>query len=383
VTFAIHTPFRDKRWIELSAGTGLNVFRKQILPKRSINYKGRTITFDEAYLTDLAQAFTDRAFDQVAFQMAGDDGQHTIDPERFRGEVQAFEVTPDGLDAILKLTDEGAEVVRKNPKLGVSARIIEDVDRSDGKKWKHAIHHVLATIDPRVPALKPWEPIALSNSDLQLIDLSGESYEKKGATVPDDPKTPKLEDTQRAAFDLYMTELAALDPAKATDPAKPADPVTPTQAEIDAELDAFLKDALKDEPADASLSGDAVGIDLVNAELARQKTDLAETRAQLDLANFEREKADLLSQGIPPAMVDLAMPLLLGKEHTVDLSNGTKIDAGEITRKLLAEAKGTVDLSGEHPAAPGSPASDKTGSLLAAWENQNPSVITASGAYKS
>ena len=129
-SFAIQTPFREKRWVELSAGTGLNLFRKQVLPKRSINYKGRTLTFDDAYLTDLAQAFDDKAFDQVAFQMAPGDGQHTVDPERFRGEVHAFEVTPDGLDAILKLTDEGAQAVRDNPKLGVSARIVDGVERA-------------------------------------------------------------------------------------------------------------------------------------------------------------------------------------------------------------------------------------------------------------
>lgn len=377
-TFAIQTPIREKRWVELSDGSGKHLFRKQVLPMRSINYKGRKIEFTPQYLADLAASFNDRAFDQVPVQFAGADNAHTLDPDRTRGEVQRFEVTPDGLDAVLELSDAGAEVVRANPKLGISARIVEGLERADGKVFGRAIQHVLATLDPRVTGLKPWEAIALSNSDLQVIDLSGESYEKKGATVPDDPKTPKIDDAQRAAFDAYVTELASLDPAKGGGAAGDDDAAAKAaadQAAIDAELDALLGDVLAADGA--SLSNDADGIDLVNAQLTSQRQQLDDLNAQLDLSNYEKEKAELIGQGIPPAMVDLAMPLLLGKDHTIDLSNGTSVDAGEVVRKLLAECKGLVDLSSATPASPASPATDKTNEALDAWEKQFPSVISA------
>lgn len=388
MTIAIQTPFRDKKSVELSGG--LRLFRKQVLPKRSINYKGRTITFDDQYLADLAQSFDDRAFDQVPFQLAGDDNSHTLDPERTRGEVKAFEVTADGLDAIVQLSESGAEVVRANPKLGVSARIVEGLERADGKSFGRAIQHVLGTLDPRVNNLKPWEAIALSNDDLTVVDLSTEQYSKKEALVPTDDK--KLSAERRAELDkrfaeeaAYAAELASLKPAEQPDPAKlAADAKAKAAAEaagtdVDAELEALLNDALAGDGA--QLSNDAAGIDLINATLASQQNALAETQAELDLARYEREKDELVNAGVPPAMVDLAMPLLLGKDKTIDLSNGSTVDAGEIVRKLLAESKGTVDLSKETVAAPGSPASDKTGSMLNTWEQQHPSAITATGAY--
>lgn len=383
MTIAIQTPFRGKKSVELSGN--LRLFRKQVLPKRSINYKGRTIDFDDAYLADLAKSFTDRAFDQVPFQLAGDDNAHTLDPERTRGEVRAFEVTPDGLDAIVQLSEEGAAVVRSNPKLGISARIVEGLERADGKVFGRAIQHVLGTLDPRVNNLKPWEAISLSNDDLTLVDLSTEQYPKKEAVVPED-KT-KLTAERRAELDAYVTEMAALtakpDPTK---DGKPAPVAAGDEEDLDAELEALLNAALTDDGA--QLSNDAGGMDLVNAQLASQQNALAETRAELDLARFEKEKDELLNAGVPPAMVDLAMPLLLGKGKTIDLANPANgqtmtVDAGDITRKLLEECKGTVDLSGATPAAPGSPASDKTGELLSTWEKQFPSGAISADAYKS
>lgn len=380
MTIAIQTPFREESSVELSRA--LNLFRKQVLPKRSIDYKGRTITFDDAYLTDLAKAFNDRAFDQVPFQLAGADNAHTLDPERTRGEVKGFELTAEGLDAIVQLTDEGAEVVRTNPKLGISARIVEGLKRADGKEFGRAVQHVLGTLDPRVTGLKPWEAIALSNSDLEVIDLTNLSYPTKEATVPEDPKTPTISDENRAAFDAYMTELVALmDPSK-TDPAKPAPKVDePTEDEIDAELNRMMAEAMAEDGA--SLSNDAAGMDLVNVQLAAQRSALDETRAELDLARFEKEKGELIAKGIPPAMVDLAMPLLLGKDHTIDLSNGSTVDAGEVVRKLLGECEGIVDFSKETVPVPGGPATDKVQADLDRWETQHPSVISAAGSYKS
>lgn len=157
------------------------LYRKRILPKATINYKGRKITFDDAYLNDLANNFNDRAYDQVPFLLADKENSHTMDPERFRGEVKRVEVTADGLYGVIEVTAEGAKVLQNNPKLGVSARILEGYARSDGKTFPRALNHVLGTLDPRIPGLGAWEEVALSNSETDnavTFDLSATSYEE-------------------------------------------------------------------------------------------------------------------------------------------------------------------------------------------------------------
>ena len=87
-----------------------------------------------------------------------------------------------------EVTPRGEEVLRENPKLGVSARIVEDYARSDGKHFTAAIQHVLGTLDPRIPGLGAWEAIeAASPVPDTVIDLSGESFagEVDLAWIPD------------------------------------------------------------------------------------------------------------------------------------------------------------------------------------------------------
>jgi hypothetical protein len=369
MTTAIHTPTAAGKFVELSART----YRKQVLPKGSIQYKGRTITFDDAYLTELANTFTSKAFDQVGFLLAPDDNSHTMDPERFRAEVTALENDIDGLYAVVKFpSDEAAKAVLDNPKLGVSARIIEDYTReADGKHFGPTVQHVLGTLDPRVTGLKPWEAVSLSNPEVEVLDLSESTYEKE-ATVPDDDKTPKLTDERRSEFDAYLKELEQLDPAKSGD--KPVDDKTGgADADLDAELEKMLKESLDLEGA--ALSAEArKSIDLANATAESARTETARIREELDLANFAREKAQFISDGVPPAMVELATPLLLGAEHVIDLANGTKVDAGDIARKLLTEYAGMVDLSRETKASVASPVGDATKSVLDSWEAAHPQL---------
>lgn len=375
-TFAIHTPTTRTDAVELSART----YRKQVLPKGTIDYKGRKITFDDAYLTQLATSFVDKAFDQVGFMLAPDDNSHTLDPERFRGEIKALETAPDGLYAIVEFaSDEAAKAVLDNPKLGVSARIVEQYDRADGKHYPRAIQHVLGTLDPRVTGMKPWEAISLSNNELTVVDLSDLPYEKKEAPMPEDTITAE----QRKAFDLYLTELAAMAPAGAAGDARAAGgDAGAADAALDAEIQALLGDA--EAGSDALVGAGAGGaelsaetraaIDLANSRAEQAVNENAAIRDELDAANFEREKAVMLSAGVPPAVIELAMPLLIGKEHVIELSNSKKVDAGEVVRALLKEFEGTVDLSGETVPAVGSPAGDKTGAMLDQWEKEHPAM---------
>ena len=173
--------------IELSA----RHWRKKILPVGDVEYQGRTLHFTPDYLGKLADAFRSRAYDYVPFQLATTRNEHTNDPERTRGQILDLQVEDDGLYALAELTEAGEQVLRDNPMLGVSARIVENYARSDGKFYPAAVQHVLGTLDPRVPGLGAWSPVEMSNSGGLVIDLSqaawagepGPSFELATAAV--------------------------------------------------------------------------------------------------------------------------------------------------------------------------------------------------------
>jgi hypothetical protein len=297
---ALQMPFDESEATQV----GRRTYRKQILPVGSLEYEGRTLNFTREYLEDLANNFNSGAFDQVPFQLADPENRHTNDPERFRGEVKALELADDGLYGIVELTDDGAEVVEKNPKLGVSARIIEGIKDGAG----NAIQHVLGTLDPRVTGMGQWEAVNLSASDVGVVDLTAASYSQP---------VPATSTTQPRTDDAAAREL--------------------------------LQQMLQDDDGDATtvqLSAE----DRQTVELAEQRATAAERRvteleARIDNEHFERQRRELLEAGVPPAMVDLAEPLLRGASGTIELSNGTRVNAGNVVEKMLAECRGMIDLT--------------------------------------
>lgn len=370
------------------------LWRKQILPVGEISYKGRKIAFTPEYLAGLAKAFNARAFDQVPFQLAPGDNSHTNDPERFRGEVRGFEATDDGLDLILAATEDGDEVLRKNPALGVSARIVEDYHRADGAFFPAAIQHVLGTLDPRITGMRPWQAIEAANDgDGEVLDLTAEQYAPPGqapepppppaSQPPAEPGTPTQEEHRMALTDAQEARLARLldlpdDQFNAvlaaggeTAAGEGADDQL-TDEQLQELIDSLPEDGEGEgdgtsgdggaggdkegdrEPvtAGASLSAEAQAqIDLANSRAEETSLELARVTQALNRAAFEKER-DWYSReyGIPPRITDLARPVLEGEGHVVELSNGSSIDAGAIVRKVLKEVGQTVrmlDLSGE------------------------------------
>lgn len=383
MTIALVMPTREKKAIEL----GRNLWRKQVLKKGTIDYKGRSLTFDDAYLSDLAKAYNDQAFDQVAFQLAGPDNEHTLDPERTRGEIKGFIQTADGLDALIETTDAGSEVIRANPKLGVSARIVEGLKHADGRSFRAAIQHVLGTLDPRVTGMGQWQPVNLSSPSIEeTIDLSTASYNKKEGVMPNseltkeqvDKLTALLEDPSKLDDEQKAKLLALLPDPEGAHTAAPPTGEGGTEGDLDKELADFL--AALAEPAGvgagdegAQLSAaDRQAIELANARAKSAQDEATAVRAELDLARFEAEKAEFLRAGIPPAAIDLATPFLIGQHHVIDLAGGTKADAGEVVRGLLKQMAGTIDLSGEQLTPPSTEAVSARDALLAQWQEQHP-----------
>lgn len=387
------TPVNRGDTVEL----GRKTFKKQILKKGSLDYDGRKIEFDDRYLTDLANAFKAGAFDAVPFQLADDANRHTNDPERTRGEVIGLEVTPDGLDAIVELTDDGAQVVENNPKLGVSARIIEGVKHAmGGQAWPRAIQHVLGTLDPRVTGMRPWEAVQLAADATgeTVVDLTNTPYtvtsdaspepgsgvdQEAAATLTEPaPTAPTITDKEGAVPDVKdqkpgtqpdattddltdeeLQQILAEVEAEFDDTA-PAQPV-PGEGENPGGGDAEDEDAGEDPDADdpaaesalaaalATEEGDAV--ELANAQLEQQRIELARLRDESDENAYTRERDRLAREsGIPPRIVDMAKPLLKGDSHVVELANGDTVDAGAIVRQVFAELGNTIkalDLGSE------------------------------------
>jgi hypothetical protein len=131
------------------------------------------LRFTRDYLRGLAEAFRSRAYDQVPFQLADAQNTHTNDPERTRGEITDMDVQDDGLWITAKLTPQGERVLQDNPRLGVSARIVEDYARSDGQHYAAAVQHVLGTLDPRIPEGTGWHDVEHDIVNLDIADLTG------------------------------------------------------------------------------------------------------------------------------------------------------------------------------------------------------------------
>lgn len=338
MTFALLAPVTDLAATSL----GRRLWRKQVLKKGTIDYQGRKLVFDDAYLADLAASHRDGAYDQVAFVMAGADNAHTLDPERFRGQIRALEVTPDGLDAILELSEDGSKVVEANPELGVSCRIVEALTHSDGRSFKRAVQHVLGTLDPRVTGMSPWQPVNLAGEPIPVVDLTAVPY-TEGASMAE------FTDEEMAGLRKLLSSKPT-DPPAATDPAKAPTGTPPAlsaeeEAEILAEMDRMLADKPK-EPVTASLSAEArEAIDLA-AETARVATErINALEAENASVRWTAERNSLLAAGIPKAVVDLAQQVIA--PQTIDLSNGATAPASaDVVRQILAEFP-RIDLSTE------------------------------------
>jgi hypothetical protein len=332
----------------------------------SIDYKGRQLHFGPEYLANLAKAFAERAYDYVPFQLAGDENKHTNDVERYGGKVAGMTVDmngPDGPGLYIDLdaTDRGNAVLSENPNLGVSARIVEGYDRSDGRHFTEAIQHVLGTHDPRIPSLGGWRTVEASNDVSMTFDLSGAKF---AGDTEGEGSMPELTQEQQARLatmldipeDQWNQVVAGL-----TAPALTEDELAQLTGEMAAE-DELTEDELNEllaaaaeldssgqlepEPAGAGAQGTAanlsqnalLALELTNARADSTEAQLRDVQDHLDKERWLAERERLIRDGgIPSRIVDMAQPLLLGSAHVVELSNGGAVDAGQIMRQVLGE----------------------------------------------
>lgn len=339
-----------------AAAVGTRAFRKRILPIGSIDYEGQRVTFDRPFLQTLVSAFHQRAFDQVPFQLATADNKHNNDPERTRGEVTALDLGDDGLYATVVTTDEGARIISDNPRLGVSARIVNSLQRADGKQFRAAMQHVLGTLDPKINGLGPWEAIEAARAGEKVIDLT--SLEFTEDEVPNQLTEEEL------------AQLRGLLAGGSQPPASSgADDVEDVEDEDEDELSdeelneliaaaeefegESLEDVEPDDEAIAASNDPAIqkALTLARVQGEQNTMELARVREQLDEQRWTGERAMFQRDyGIPPAILDLAEPLLKGEGLVIELAGGSHTDAGAVMRRVLTEIGQTIkllDLSGE------------------------------------
>jgi hypothetical protein len=379
---------------------GKRAFRKQILKKETITYKGQKIAFDDKMLAELAKNFNRGAYDQVPFQFADGANQHNEDPRNYSGELIKVELTADGLDGIFSLTPEGAKVVKRNPKLGVSARIMDMVQHADGRKFGRSIRHVLATMNPRITGMTPWQVVDLSeDEETEVVDLTAET--NQGRTTMATKSKAKAKgrsvsvNTADGTTEIDLSELTddefqalldlSVESGTVDDDEDEDEDVVDVTDDLDDDEDEEEEDEDDDESDDdeededdeTDLSAPPFLDDTTDATKPKKgkkgkvppafakkavkakrrgKKSVVKPPVTADLSvldryaanEWEREKRNLIRDGVPPFILDLAAPLLSKHETAmVDLSNDESVDASKIVRDLVEGMKGIVDIKPE------------------------------------
>jgi hypothetical protein len=342
------SPINQRKPIELSS----TLFRKQILPLGSIQYKGRTLKFDKNYLTELAKNFREGAYDSVPFQLADENNTHTMDPKQFGGVVKALELTKSGLDMLVDLTPQTADLVRKNNRFGVSTQILESYTReADSKPFGKVVRHVLGTFDPRVAGMGAWQEVSLSEEyedDDDIIDATQEEVTAlsdtatQGGTGGGRNRTSSEPD-KSGGGDTHRPRGTSHDPQPVMD----LDDLEFTDEDLEGLESGELEGAGSGTRSLSNSSTDPV--DLQNAADDANLRRIENLEISLANERFANEARRFADQGIPPAIVELCRPILtLPQAPVIDLSNGDHIDVGQILRSVLDECSGFVNLGQEN-----------------------------------
>jgi hypothetical protein len=396
----VQTPFDFSEPVR----AGRRRFWKQVLPVTSIDYKGQKVDFDPQFHMDLAQSFKDEAFDQVPVVFADSENRHNMDPRNFGGDVLDMQYRGpgkgEGTWALIEADRDAAKAIRKNPKLGVSARIRQMIEKSDGRKFNRAIEHICLTMNPRVTGMEAWQAVDLSaeDADIEVVDLTAANYQEgKPPMGTKTTKTPRrtasgkidlsaLDDEQfQTLLDLAETALAPNDEDEDeevededADLGEVENPSTlrKTRKKKSKTKITVEKESEDDEDDDEEEEEDEESTDLTDAEKVTVRSTVSTVRQmQIDLAEekWARERDGLLSDGVPAFLLDLAEPVLSQPEAmTIDLSDDESINATDTIRKMLEGVKGIIDLTGEvgHAFDLSEEASDSTQAFLDEWDKQ-------------
>lgn len=343
--------------------TGKIYYKKQILPEGKFKYRtsdGKDVELDLSATQHktFVDSFKSKAYDEVPFQF----GAHTNDPTIRKGTMANVEYVPGkGSWGYFELEKDAAEYVEKYPNFGVSPRLVMGLERMDGKKFAGAIQHVAGTVVPRASGLSAWEKIELSKdetpADATIFDFSDETI-KAHKDIKETPVTKTTGEGGETSVTLSQEEYEFF---------------TKMRSEW-TEAEKLLGEA---EPKEEAKQTTTVDLTEVTKKADDALAGLAAMRSEAVRQTWVAQKQLLLSQGVPPAALDLADPVMISVDvQTYDLSDGdggtVKVDAKTQMLGQLELMKGMVDLSGERGHGIGGVgADDASQDEIAAWMSAN------------
>jgi hypothetical protein len=313
-------------------------WRKQILPEGKYNYKGDELDLTADTHRQLIAAFNDKAFDEVPFQFGP---EHNNDTFRRGGTMVDVQYVPgEGTYGYFDFSTspEAAKYVTDYPKFGVSPRIVIDHERMDGKTFPAALQHICGTVVPRATGMSAWEKVELSEADefddAEMIDFSDESI--KGTVVGTGVVTKSKSKSKSENEGGKTVEL--------------------TQAQLD-----YITQKMKDDEEIEKLFAGVTEQQQtppppavpkeVTLSLSNHDKEIAALKAANVRAEWQARKIHLASQGVPPAVLDLAEPLMTSPDsRVIDLSTAegnVQISDKVQMLSVLEALKGTVDLGEE------------------------------------
>lgn len=317
--------------------TGRVLHKKQILPEGIYDYKGQKLNLTADVLKGYVKEFNNKAFDEVPFQLGGNESEHNNNPLLRRGTLAHMEHVPGkGLNGYFdfSMEPEMASYVEKYPRFGVSARIEPAQKRADGREFGPAIQHIVGTLVPKINEMNPWDKVELSNvanTQDEVVDLSTELLDLEAPPEIDfindhpvkDGDVVPLTREEEAAFRQYQADQVLIDSLK-------DDPTL---------LSGIQHTQTPPTPAPANTQP------LVDTEARTQVRAL-----QVDLARsrWETQSQALVAAGVPPTAIELARPIMEEPEdHAIELSSGEKTTDKARTLALLEAMKGTINMGPE------------------------------------
>lgn len=364
---AIHTPLDFSEPVK----AGRRRFWKQILPVTSIDYDGQKIDFDPNFHKSLELSYRAGVYDQIPIVFADGKNTHNEDPRNFGGEVIKMENRgKDGTWALIEADRQAAKAIENNPKLGVSARIMQGVEKG-GKVFDHAVRHVLMTMFPRVTGMEPWQAVDLSeDADIEVVDLTAVSYEEGNPMGRS--ATKKVKRTAEGKIDLSALSddefMHLLDLAETLEDEDVDEDLDEDETEIEdttttpkkkkskvkvtkvTEKESEGGDEDEDDP-DAEDDPEDETTDLSDHVIKRSEvSQFQQMRIDLAESKWQDKRKEFLRAGVPPFMLDLADDVMKQPDPLVlDLSDdgGKKVNATKILNTILEKSRGLVDLSGE------------------------------------
>lgn len=362
------TPFDFSEPVKI----GRRRFWKQLLPVTSIDYDGEEIDFNPRFHKDLELAASDGVYPSVPLIFAGGNNEHNESPKNWSGEIVKFENRgKDGTWGLIEADRDAARLIRKNPKMGVSARITQNVARA-GKVYPRAIRHVLMTMFPRVPDMGAWQAVDLSEAaDTLVVDLTTVKY-KKGKQMAKKAKATTVSVPRDAEGNIDLSEIdddafeGLLDLAAAVAEDERLDdyvdedetdeedePVRKVRKKKSKTKVTIEKDSETDDPEDEDDDEEDGDDDEEETDLSEPLTqaevdDLRTLRVDRAKERWENERGKLQRAGVPPFMLDLAEPVMeSATPMVIDLSDDETLDARKVIKSMLEKSVGLIDLSEE------------------------------------